>query len=203
MRFFRIASMGAVLGAATIAGLTQPQDSTPVKAERVSDDRFVTIQNRDETMTLQVPAAWRDVSQGPWLYHGVEVGYFLTASTNLADFQGGRPAPGVFMGVFADPANSSMSRLLDTEKLDVEKRCRSVGRSAYKDNFYIGNIDDYEQCGGGKQRSLVSVVRSGDGSTVLLRVSIASGADLATVNRVFESFQVLGDVNEGDHGHAD
>ena len=145
----------------SVAGLTGAAATTS------ASDKFVTIQNQDETMTLQVPAAWTDVSQGAWTVHGVQVGYFLSASTNLADFQAGRSAPGVFMGVFSGHAKQDASALLDTEKVDISKRCSLTGRKAYKDQFYVGNVDDYTQCGGARQRSLVSVVQSGDGSTVL------------------------------------
>jgi hypothetical protein len=125
----------------------------------------------------------------------------LTASTNLADFQAGRSAPGVFMGVYSGNAKRSTSAVLDTEKVDISKRCSLIGRKAYKDQFYVGNVDDYTQCGGSRQRSLVSVVQSGDGSTVLLRVNIASDADIPIANQIFASFQVLGNVDEHDHGH--
>jgi hypothetical protein len=203
--------VGTVLGASAYAGFAHPQGNAQVNADAaavpatptVSDNGFVTIENEDETMTLQVPADWRDINQGPWMYHGVHVGYFLTASTNLADFQAGRPAPGVFMGVFSGHGKRSVASLLDTEKLDVGKRCALTARKAYRDKFYIGNIDDYAQCGGSKQRSLVSVVQSGDGSTVLLRVNVASDADMVAANQIFSSFQVLGNVDEHDHGHGE
>ena len=198
-----------------MAGLSHPQGGNQTTVDlpaalpnaaavsSVSDNGFVTIENQDETMTLQVPAGWSDVSQGPWMYHGVHVGYFLTASTNLADFQAGRAAPGVFMGVFSGNFKRSVASLLDTEKVDVGKRCKLTGRKAYKDKFYIGNIDDYSQCGISQQRELVSVVQSGNGSTVLLRVNVASDADVAAANQIFASFQVLGHVDDHDHGHAD
>ena len=214
MTFLRAAVVTTVLGGAAIAGLSHPQ-SAPVNADsaaalagvaattNVSDNQFVTIENQDETMTLQVPAAWTDVSQGAWTVHGVHVGYFLSASTNLADFQAGRSAPGVFMGVYSGHAKRSTSALLDTEKIDISKRCSLTGRKAYKDQFYVGNVDDYTRCGGSRQRSLVSVVQSGDGSTVLLRVNIASDADVPIANQIFASFQVLGDVDEHDHGHGE
>ena len=214
MRLFRIAALGTVLGAVALGGLTPPQHTTSVNADRNRvrsageatagvAGQFVTIENRDETMTLQVPATWRDISQGPWVYHGAEVGHFVSASVNLADFKGGRKGPGVFMGVLANTPSPSVSALLDTEKLDVGKVCKATGRRAYKDNFYNGETDTYAQCGSSKQRSFVTVVRSGDGSIVLLRVNVASDADLPIVNRIFETFQVLGDANEHDHGHAD
>ena len=215
MTFLRIAVVGTVLGGAALAGLTHPQSSTQANADpaavlagvavttNVSGNQFVTIGNEDETMTLQVPAAWIDVSQGAWTYHGVHAGYFLSASTNIADFQAGRFVPGVFMGVFSGHAKRSVASLLDTEKVDFGKRCKLTGRRPYKDQFYVGNVDDYTQCGGSQQRSLVSVVESADGSTVLLRVNVASDADVAAANQIFASFQVLGNVDEHDHGHAD
>lgn len=211
MSFLRVAVIGTVLGGAAIAGFAHPQDSSQVAAAPVAgatsatdaqDGDFVTIENQDETMTVQVPATWVDVSQGPWTYHGVNVGYFLSASTNLADFQAGRAAPGVFMGVFSGHAKRNASALLDTEKRDVGKRCSVSGRNPYNDKFYVGNVDNYVQCGGSRQRSLVSVVQSGDGSTVLLRVNVKSDADVAVANRILASFQVLGNVDEHDHGHA-
>ena len=215
MRFLRVAAMGAILGAAAIAGVTHSQGSPSAQSPSTgvltgaaptaadANGGFVTIENQDETMTMRVPAAWKDVSEGQWLYHGVEAGYYLTASTNLADFQAGKSAPGVFMGVFANYTKRTVAALLDTEKLDVAKRCRFTGRKAYRDPFYVGYMDDYTNCVGGKQRSLVNVVQSGDGSTVVLRVNVASDADIAVANQIFASFQVLGNVNEHDHGHAD
>jgi hypothetical protein len=215
MSFLRVAVISTALGGAAIAGVTHRQDGSEANANpavavpgvvstaSVPDNEFTTIENQDETMTLQVPRAWRDVSEGAWTYHGVNVGYFLEASTNIADFQAGRPAPGVFMGVFSGHDRRSVTSLLDTEKVDFNKRCKLTGRKAYKDQFYVGNVNDYAQCGGSKQRSMVSVVQSGDGSTVLLRVNIASDADVATANQIFASFQVLGNVDEHDHGHGE
>lgn len=214
MTFLRVAVVGTVVGVGAIVGFTQSQstqaNAVPASAltgsalsASSSDDDFVTIENQDETMTLQVPRSWVDVSQGAWMYHGIKVGYFLSASTDLADFQAGRAAPGVFMGVFSGHAKRSPSSLLDTEKIDVAKRCSSRGRSSYRDAFYVGAIDNYTQCGGSRRRSMVSVVQSGDGSTVLLRVNIASDADVAVADQIFASFQVLGDVDEHDHGHGE
>lgn len=215
MSLLRVGLVATVLGGTAIAGFARSEDATPVNAApsiavtpepgsaNATDAHFVTIENQDETMTLQVPATWVDVSQGRWTYHGVKVGYFLTASTNLSDFRAGRAAPGVFMGVFSGHAKRSISGLLDTEKIDAGKRCTATGRTTYTDQFYIGNIDTYVQCGGSGQRSLVSVVQSGDGSTVLLRVNVQSDVDIAVATKIFASFQVLGNVDEHDHGHAD
>ena len=214
MTFLRVAVISTVLGGTAIAGLTHPQGGANRTADpaaavsgtvttSVPESQFTTIQNQDETMTMQVPRAWRDVTEGAWTYHGVHVGYFLSASTNLADFQAGRPAPGVFMGVFSGHVKRNVASLLDTEKVDFGRRCKLTGRKAYKDQFYVGNTDDYAQCGGSQQRALVSVVQSGDGSTVLLRVNVASDADVAAAKQIFASFQVLGNVDEHDHGHGD
>lgn len=214
MQALRVALAGTVLGGVAIAGLAHPRSTqanaalASVGTESTSTASspgvaFVTIENQDETMTLQVPKTWTDVSQGPWVYHGVQAGYFLTASTDLADYRAGRAAPGVFMGVFSGHPDRSTAALLDAEKVDVGKRCSAAGRSSYHDDFYAGSVDNYVRCNGSQQRSIVSVVRSGDGSIVLLRVSIASAADVAVANQIFASFQVLGNIDEHDHGHGE
>jgi hypothetical protein len=166
--------------------------------------RYVTIGNADETVSFQAPAEWADIEFGDWQYQGGVVGKYLAASTSLADLRGGKAVPGVVIGVFDAPQGRSVDGLLGTEGRGLGSRCTPNGRRGYADPFYTGSTDTYVRCGAGKHTVRVTAQRSGDGrSLALIVVNVVSAVDAEAADKVLATFQVLGDVEEHDHGHHD
>jgi serine protease Do len=183
------------------------EQNASVDAAAAAYTRYVTVHNTPETLTVEVPAEWTEVDEGPWKFRGADVGIYLAVSPQLGNFmtQGRRTAPGVFIGasdVLA--ARYPGVGLLDADKSTRGKACRSDGRKGYADSFYQGGTENYSLCDIGKTRNVVTVARSGDGKHVLLVwVNVVTDADLAAAQRVLASFQLLGEVNDDEHGHGD
>jgi serine protease Do len=196
-----------VIGSGSSAGVGEAQNTTVAVAAASSYTHYVTVHNTPETLTVEVPAEWTEVDEGRWTFGGTDVGIYLAASPRLGSFltQGRRTSPGVFIGasdVLA--ARFPGTALLDADRAVRGKACRSDGRKGYTDPFYQGSTETYSLCDIGKTRNLVTVARSGDGKHVfLVWVNVVSDADLDAARRVLDSFQLLGEVNDDEHGHEE
>ena len=170
-------------------------------ADSATSDQFAQITDGSEKIRAAVPVAWKDVDSGDWVYRGQKVGVFLSASTDLNGFHLGRPTPGLFIGVSHNLARRMNDKaLLALEYDEFSRRCRHQGRFDYRDKFYAGSYDRFASCGGdNRQRLVLTTTSANRQSLILIRIHVASEADLKIADRILASFQVLGDPEVDEH----
>lgn len=162
---------------------------------------YTRVTDNEDKITMQVPIEWNDIDTGTWTYKGKDVGVFVAASGDLANFYSNRSQPGVFIGVSHSLAHTySKDGFLGVEKNDFSRQCVYKARLDYENAFYVGKYDHYANCKGGTPNLLVfTTTTAGQQSLILIRIAIASNADLEAATRILNSFQVLGDPEHDDH----
>lgn len=161
---------------------------------------YTRVTDYEDKIMMQVPVEWNDIETGTWTYKGKNVGVFVAASSDLANFYSNRSQPGVFIGVSHALAQAyGKKALLDIEKRDHSRPCGYNGRFNYQNLFYAGQYDHFTNCAAGAPGLLVFTTASADQkSLILLRIVVASQADIDAAATIFNTFQVLGDP---EHNH--
>jgi len=170
---------------------------------RLSDDT--------ESLSIEVPAEWKDVSTGIWNVGGKPVGVFIAAAPDLSSFYASHAEAGVFFGASPDlmgsiqrasraqTSNAVIGQLLADEAGRRQGSCQNGGRFAYHDNFYLGNYDLTLNCASGNRGEidLVSLPPSQQYIT-LLRIHLNSQADLNAATHILNTFQVTNPALKDD-----
>lgn len=162
---------------------------------------YTRITDNEEKINVQVPVEWADIETGAWTHKNKNAGIYVAASGNLGNFYSGTSEPGVLIGVSRSLAQSyDMLGLLGLEKRDVPRKCVYKGRFEYKNQFYAGQYDQFTNCASGNPGLLIFTTASPDKrSLILIRIVVASEADLEAVDTIINSFQVLSDPERSDH----
>ena len=163
---------------------------------------YTRISDNEEKISLEVPVEWVDIETGEWTFKNRKAGIFLAASGNLVNFYAkGSSQPGVLIGVSRSLAQSyNKQGLLGLEKQDVPGKCIYKGRFDYKNQFYSGQYDQFTNCATGNPGLLIFTTASPDQkSLILIRIVVASQADLEAVDKIINTFQVLGDPEQDEH----
>jgi len=161
---------------------------------------YTRVTDNEEKISMEIPVEWNDIETGAWTYKGRNVGVFVAASGNLANFYSTHSQPGVFIGVSHALANAyGKDGLLGLEKRD-HSQCHYNGRFDYQNLFYKGQYDHYANCTDGAPNLLVFTTASADGKyLILLRIVVVSNADVEAATTIFNTFQVLGNPERDDH----
>jgi hypothetical protein len=162
---------------------------------------YTQIKDYEEKIMVQVPMEWRDIETGAWKLKGKYLGVFLAASADLGNFYAARSQPGVLIGVSHSLAQIyNPENLLGVEKRDLSRQCVHKGRFDYKNQFYSGQYDHFTSCASGAPGLFIFTTSSADHkSLIMIRIAVASQADLEAVDTIINTFQVLGDPERDDH----
>ena len=162
---------------------------------------YTRVTDNEEKITVEVPVEWSDIETGAWTYQGREVGVFVAASGDLANFYSTESQPGVLIGVSHSLATTyGEDGLLGLEKRDLSRQCLHKGRFDYQNQFYAGQYDQFTNCATGTPNLLVFTTTSADQkSLILLRIVVVSEADLEAADIIMNTFQVLGDPERDEH----
>ena len=176
------------------------QDQSGLTQDPASYSGYTPITDNEEKIVVQVPVEWSDIETGPWTYKNKNVGVFLAASGNLADFYSLRAQSGVLIGVSSSLAHTySKDGLLGLEKQDISRKCLYKGRFDYQNQFYSGQYDQFTNCANTPGLFVFTAASADKKSLILIRIIVVSDADLEAVDRIINSFQVLGDPERDDH----
>ena len=162
---------------------------------------YTEITDNEEKIKLQVPIEWSDIETGSWTFKGKNVGVFVAASGDLANFYSTRSQPGVLIGVSRSLAHTyNKEGLLGLERRDLSRQCAHKGRFDYQNQFYSGQYDQFTNCASGTPGVLIFTTASADQkSLILIRIVVVSDADLQAVDTIINTFQVLGDPERDEH----
>jgi serine protease Do len=157
---------------------------------------YVQVQDDSKSIQISLPASWKDVNGEPWVSDGQVIGASITASANLESFTSSYNEPGVFFGVSDDLAKLvGYAQMLDEYRASFRNECTYNGRSEYKDSGFEGAYDLFTKCGDGTSTLLVLSARPQQNKTsflVTLMVQMQSEADLAALDEMLHTFDVVG-----------
>ena len=127
---------------------TAPAAPTPPATPDAPQDYvYETLLDDTGTITLNAPRPWTDIDGGPWVEDGNEIGRQIVAAPDLDAFRGSWNSPGVIFGVSEQLSTAfTPDTLLDA--FDFATQCEYLGRTSYSDQAYVGQRDDYANCGG-------------------------------------------------------
>jgi serine protease Do len=170
-------------------------------AQAASYSAYTRITDNEEKISVEVPVEWIDIETGTWKFKGKDTGVFLAASPNLGEYYASASQPGVLIGVSRSLAQSyDRQSLLALEKRDAPRTCVYRGRFEYQNQFYSGEYDHFTNCATNSPGLLIFTTSSADHkSLILIRIVVQSDADLEAVDKIINTFQVLGDPERDEH----
>jgi hypothetical protein len=133
----------------------------------------------------------------------VEIGAAVSAASNLDDFWNTYSTPGIFFGASNVLAQSFDEAGFLDSLTDYSGDCTYEGRFDYEDALYTGLYDWYSDCGdvGSEIINIVAVPES-RAFIVWVQTQIVSEADLEALDRIIDSFEVVGDLPGGSTAGA-
>jgi serine protease Do len=150
---------------------------------------YVSISDDTGSLTVEVPAEWRDIDGSLWTAEGEQFGWQITAATSIDGFNNTWTTPGMFFGASIDLVTYSEAELLDI--FDYSDSCGYGGREPYEDPLYSGAYDLWTNCGG--TDTLFVVVAATPESRayiILVAVQVVTEADLAALDQILNTFVV-------------
>jgi serine protease Do len=185
-------------GASTVVPTVAPT-AVPTRPAQT----YVSIEDDLQAITMQVPRAWNDIDGSPYKdSDGNAIAAALVASSDVNAFRS-YGAPGVyFMAMPLEPGQFDAPGLLD--EFDQRAACTYEGRHDYSDQLYTGSYDEYSDCGdsGSGFVVIVAAPESQDFFTMVM-VNVMSPADLDAIERILDSFEVIGDLPGEGGGSSD
>jgi serine protease Do len=177
------------------------QGEVPTEAPGASEEtttEYATVEDDTNAIALQVPADWSDVDGSAWYRDDAEIGVSITASRSNEDFLNTYGTPGVFFGASRSLAETyAPGEMLDAFKGDLGvDECTFESRKDYADPFYKGVYETYTACGGDENAKIVALAAMPEDESVILflLVQVASEADLKALDKILDTFQVIGDL---------
>jgi serine protease Do len=166
------------------SGSNAPQ-SYPAYA-RVIDDSGAIV--------MDAPTAWGDIDGSPWTIDGVVYGAAIRVAGDLNRYSSTWSEPGA---VFR--ASQRLVDSFDEESVldvfDFSESCNYDGRYPYSDPVYSGVYDLWTGCGSSGAIFLMLSATPADRSyLILLEVQIISDADLEALDKIWNSFLVVGEL---------
>lgn len=153
---------------------------------------FTTISDKAGIISVDVPADWKDVSEGDWKFDGENVvGIQLNASPNLDDFFSSWGTPGLAVSYSESlPGEMTDKELLDT--IDYSDACTDGGRDTLPDGELVGVYQIWKDCAEAKSSAVVSVLTPKDTHDyyVVLEIYVASDGDNNALDHIINSFRV-------------
>ncbi len=154
-------------------------------------DSYVTLQDAEGIITVDVPAAWTDTNtRDRWTFGDEQIGVAMTAAENISAWHEGWVTPGVFFGASTSlPLTETVTSLLDGH--DFSGECTFDGREDYADPLYTGQYDLWSNCGGTDTLfvNLAAETPAGD-VLMMVQVIVVSDADLEALDAILNSFIV-------------
>ena len=161
---------------------------------------YTQITDNEEKIVVQVPVDWSDIETGAWNFKGKNAGVFLAASVNLGNFYSTRSESGVLIGVSRSLAQSyNKDSLLGLEQRDLSRQCVQKGRFDFRNQFYAGQYDHFTNCSGTPGLLVFTTASADQKLLILIRIAVVSEADLEAVDKIVNTFQVLGDPERDEH----
>lgn len=152
---------------------------------------YTTITDTTGSIIVDVPVEWSDVDPTPIINDDGSETPYIAAATSIDGFINDFNTSGmvfVKLGPTADiPAT------LDEFGGGFANSCTDLGIIDYSDPIFTGQYQIWDACGGTATANVVLAAVPADGSyTALMIVQIVNEADLAALDQLFATFNVIG-----------
>ncbi len=157
---------------------------------------YQSVSDDTEAIVMEIPLDWAEVEGLPWEWaaSGEVVGVSIVASSSIQEFYDSYSTPGVFFG-----ASTTLAGQYDTagllDQITFSDDCTYDGRYDYSDPIYTGVYDLYINCGETDSTVINLSAEPEDRSFImLLQIQVVTDADLEALDRILNTFQVVGDL---------
>ncbi|MFN8442696.1 MAG: trypsin-like peptidase domain-containing protein [Caldilineaceae bacterium] len=122
-------------------------NKVPPPLQPIDPTTFRTWTDRNEIVSVSVPAEWNDTNTFDWVYKDETIGVVLLASTDLSGFDGGWSAPGMWVMASDKLGSWSHEEVLNTFA-DQGSACKQNGPYDFENSKYSGIMYVWEPCNG-------------------------------------------------------
>lgn len=153
-----------------------------------SYDGYTTVSDDTGSISVDVPAAWAEVSGSAWAMNENPVGVAITATPSIDGFETTWTTPGMFFGASRDLVSSYDEQTI-LDDIAFADSCTYDSRNEYSDSLYTGYYDLWTGCGGTDTMLVVLAAVPEDRSFLMLvEVQVVSEADLEALDTVLNTF---------------
>jgi serine protease Do len=192
---------GCSIVATPVAQPTNPTSqptAEPIEPEKPSNEpvdpggNFTTISDDSGIVSVNVPTDWTDASGTQLTSSDGIVYYNVTASTDLAAWQGGWTVPGVSVSSTQDPG-VVIDDLINGTATSVGADCDEPEIGDYDDGVYVGKYVYLANCGGTTTDYVSVVANDVDGThTIICSIQMVTDEDKSTVrDEILKSFWAI------------
>ena len=176
-------------------------DVVDVDQSTATYEDYVLISDDLGSIQVEVPAEWNDVDGDvPFTNDaGESSGVGLRAAPDLGTFLDTWTVPGVTFSAVTPFEDETVEALLavNVERFTYLQACTALTVEDYDDGLYTGVSQLFTDCGGTSTSNvLVSAENQGDDVILFLVVQIVTDADLDALDRIIETFRVVGSIED-------
>ena len=176
--------------------ISEQADVTLEDQQAPSTGGYVTVQDDEGAIQVDIPADWVQVDGSVWLDGNATLGASITASADLDAFNVGYYQPGLFYAASNEIAKlGGYVQLLDVYRDIYGQDCEFIGRYDYKDSAFEGKYDLFSKCLGEKNTLFVlssRLINNPSSMLIVLVVNMVTDADLDTLDQILATFDVVG-----------
>lgn len=151
---------------------------------------YQTLVDDTGAITVDVPVEWSDTDTAPFTMDDGTQAPFISASTDLATFNGSWDVPGLFYAALPPQPDIASTIALVAPQ---DGQCTTDnGVSDYDDSVFTGQYQYWSGCGANGAEYVVLVANPADASyTVVIATQILSDADWEALDQAFTTFNVV------------
>jgi serine protease Do len=127
--------------------ISEQTDVTPESAPSTATSSYVTVQDDEGAIQVDIPAEWTQVDGSVWVDGDITYGASITASADLEAFTYGYYQPGLFYAASDEIAKlGGFVQLLDVYRDSYMTDCELADRYDYEDSAFEGKYDLLTNC---------------------------------------------------------
>ncbi len=186
----------------------QVDEAVEVEESETTYEGYAVVTDDTGALEVEVPATWTDLD-GDFPFvddNGERSGVGLRAAPDLNAFEETWATPGMGFSAMTRYEDSDVADLLDLNKelLTFLQSCTAQPVEDYDDGLYTGYSELYTDCGGtSTSHMLIAAEDDVNDLIMFIDVQIATDADLEALDRIIETFRVVGAVDTLDDTSSD
>ncbi len=176
--------------------ISEQSDITPDDGLVTSTGGYVTVQDDEGAIQVDIPEEWTQVDGSVWIDEGTTIGAAISASADLEAFTYGYYQPGIFFAASDEIAKlGGYVQLLDLYRDSYLGDCELTGRYDYVDSAFEGKYDLFTNCLGEENALFVLSARPINdplSMLVILIVNMVLDSDFDALDQILATFDVVG-----------
>lgn len=172
---------------------TGPEETTTTQVDDpLAGIEFVPVTDASNTLVVEVPSTWTDVSLELPDSQGL---VNVQASTDLPRFRSDFDVPGMSFSLFpTPPADGNFDQVLDflAASVQLPVECTSEGKEDYDDGVFVGRFEIWSGCAGIDTEIVLVVASQADGRTIEINVQLTAEDPAEIAVHIAETFLIIG-----------